>query len=336
MRRHGHPGWPRAEGISCFSIARCFSGLASSSDRSANSPINRCEGSNDRSARCRLMRLLANNTGSSEHEQRKGELSRHQRFGADPGPARRALPRVGSERRLKFKPRRQDRWGKSEEQDRDGGNGQRAGESHWIQMDFAEPRHVWWGERDEEPNGPGRNGNPERAAGDRQQGVLREQAAGRFVCASRRAPIEQQPPACAPHRVRARRLATLMHVIRRSRPAAAAKAKSAGRTSPITSRGHERRDAMQLAAARIGASARCRYVVSSFAAFAGRGAGAKSSDDVEGHQGQRIGGHGRDDRRPEVRAFGIVQPLGHHANDGVWRAVSIRHDPSADVLLGRR
>ena len=60
------------------------------------------------------------------------------------------------------------------------------------------------------------------------------------------------------------------------------------------------------------------------------GTGDKSSDDIEGHQGQRIGGHGRDDRRPEVGAFGIVQPLGHHTNDGVHGAISIRHDPSPD------
>ena len=42
-------------------------------------------------------------------------------------------------------------------------------------MDFAKPGYVWWGERDEEPNSPCRDGNPERAAGDRQQGVLRQQ-----------------------------------------------------------------------------------------------------------------------------------------------------------------
>jgi hypothetical protein len=42
-------------------------------------------------------------------------------------------------------------------------------------MDFAEPRYVGWGERHEEPNGTGRDGDPEHAAGRRQQTVFREQ-----------------------------------------------------------------------------------------------------------------------------------------------------------------
>src|SRR6476659_8040167 len=51
-------------------------------------------------------------------------------------------------------------------------------------MDFAKPRYVWWGERDEEANSPCRDGNPERAAGDREQDVLREQVSD-DLCACR-------------------------------------------------------------------------------------------------------------------------------------------------------
>jgi hypothetical protein len=60
---------------------------------------------------------------------------------------------------LKFKPRRQDRRCQSEEQDRDGSNSQRTGECHRVQMDFAKPGQVRWGECHEESNSAGRNGN---------------------------------------------------------------------------------------------------------------------------------------------------------------------------------
>jgi hypothetical protein len=45
-------------------------------------------------------------------------------------------------------------------------------------MDFAKPRDVWWGERDEETNSACRDGNTECPAGDRQEGVLRQQLQG--------------------------------------------------------------------------------------------------------------------------------------------------------------
>ena len=61
-----------------------------------------------------------------------------------------------------------------------------------------------------------------------------------------------------------------------------------------------------------------------------RGTGGKSSDDIKGHQGQRLGRQGRDHRRPEVGASGIVQTLGHHADNGVHDAFAIRHDLAAD------